>query len=113
MKTRNKPVSKKALSSGKKYRLWGNKNKQGLRRIQALRDIPKYGVEAGDLGGWVESETNLSQEGDCWIGDEAKVFGRAWVFERARVYWNARVYRDAEVSGNAKVSGVLSGDSLR
>lgn len=27
-----------------------------LHRITALRDIPRHGVKAGDLGGWIESE---------------------------------------------------------
>lgn len=33
-----------------------------LHRIRALVDIVRYGVKAGDLGGWIESEANLSQE---------------------------------------------------
>ena len=74
-------------------------------RIRALKDIPRYGVKAGDLGGYVESEWNLSQEGDCWVG------GNAWVYENARVCgnaWvggNARVHEDAQVNGNAWVGG--------
>ena len=49
-----------------------------LYRIQALMDFRD--VKTGDLGGWVESEKNLSQEGLCWIYDEGKVYGNAWVF---------------------------------
>ena len=45
-----------------------------LRRIRALRDIPRYHVKAGDLGGWVGPEKNLSQEGDCWVGGNARVY---------------------------------------
>ena len=41
-----------------------------LYRIIALKNFAD--VEAGDLGGWVETENNLSQEGDCWIYNEAK-----------------------------------------
>ena len=79
-----------------------------LYRIQALKDFGN--VKAGDLGGWVEKESNLSQEGLCWIYDEGKVFGNAKVFENAWVYDNAQVsgyaeaYGDAEVFGNAQVS---------
>ena len=101
----NKPVSKKALESGKKYRLWGKKNKEGLRKIQALRDIPKFNVKVGNLGGWVESEKNLSQGGDCWVGDEAWVYGDAQVFGDAWVHGDAQVYGSARVSGNAWVYG--------
>ena len=36
-----------------------------LFRIRALEDFSS--VKAGDLGGWVESESNLSQEGTCWV----------------------------------------------
>ena len=49
----------------KKYELTEEVNKQGLHRIRALKDIPLYGVKKGDLGGFVERENNLSQEGDC------------------------------------------------
>ena len=38
-----------------------------LYRIESLVDIPSIGVRKGDLGGWVESESNLSQDGDGWI----------------------------------------------
>ena len=37
-----------------------------LHRIRALRDV-REDVHAGDLGGFVQSEENLSQEGQCWI----------------------------------------------
>ena len=33
-----------------------------LYRIESLVDIPSIGVRKGDLGGWVESESNLSQD---------------------------------------------------
>lgn len=44
-------------------------------QIRALRDIPRHGVNAGDLGGWVESEDNLSQEDDSWIGEYGTFLG--------------------------------------
>ena len=46
-------------------------------RIRALRDIPQQNVKAGDLGGYVEGEHNLSQDGDAWIRDGICVFGPA------------------------------------
>lgn len=72
---------------------------QPLYRIRALRDIPAYGVKAGDLGGFVESEANLSHEGDCWIADNAAVF------EKARITANALVKDHARVSGRARIRG--------
>ena len=62
-------------------------------RIKALVNIERYGVKAGDLGGWVEKEDNLSQSGNAWVSSNAKVSG------------DAVVYGNAEVSGDAKVSG--------
>lgn len=34
-------------------------------------------VSVGDVGGWVESEKNLSQEGDAWVFGNAEVYGDA------------------------------------
>lgn len=50
-----------------------------LHRIRALRNIPRYGVRSGDLGGWIEKENNLSHEGDAWVSGDARVFGNARV----------------------------------
>lgn len=45
-------------------------------------------IADGELGGWLESEANLSQEGDAWV------YGNAQVYGNARVSGNARVYGD-------------------
>lgn len=66
-----------------------------LYRIKALRDFGN--VKAGDIGGWVESYNNLSQEGNCWIYDNAKVYDKATVSD------NAQIHDFAEISGCAKV----------
>ena len=76
-----------------------------LHRIRALRDISLYGVKAGELGGFVEGENNLSQDGDAWVSGDAKVYGNARVSGNAKVSGNAEVYGNAEVCGNAKVCG--------
>ena len=90
-----------------------------LYRIEALKDFGN--VKKGDKGGYVQSEENLSQEGDCWISDNAKVCdnalvsgnaqvcgnaivcGNAQVFENAIVYCKTKIYGDAYVFGNAQV----------
>ena len=87
-----------------KYELT-NESLDGLYRIRALRDIPRYGVKAGDLGGWVESEKNLSQDGECWVGGSALVYGHAQVTGNALVDGDARVYENAWVGGSARVRG--------
>ena len=67
-----------------------------LYRIKALSSFGY--VSAGDLGGFLESEKNLSQNGDAWVYGNAEVYGDAWVYGNARVYGDARVYGNAEVS---------------
>ena len=74
-----------------------------LRRIKALKNF-RY-VNAGDLGGYIEKEENLSHDGDAWVSDNAWVYGNAWVCDNARVYGNAWVYGDAWVCDNARVYG--------
>ena len=70
-----------------------------LFRIKALVDIERHGVKKGDLGGWIEKESNLSHDGDAWV------YGNSWVYGDARVSGNACVSGNAQVYGNACVSG--------
>lgn len=58
-----------------------------LFRIKAL--ISFGNVKEGDLGGYVENESNLSHSGDAWVSGEARVYGEAWVYDNARVYGEA------------------------
>ena len=83
-----------------------------LKRIRAKVEFKlKCGIiiRKGELGGWIEKESNLS--GNAWVSgnaevyDDAFVYGNALVYGDAEVYGNARVYGDAEVYGNARVSG--------
>ena len=74
-------------------------------QIRALRDIPEHGVKKGDLGGYVEGEHNLSQEGSCWIADKEEVCEQARVEEDAYVGGQAVVWDDAVIRGQAVVDG--------
>ena len=94
-----------------------------LYRIQAVKDFGD--VKKGDLGGWIETEKNLSQDDYAWVGGEAMVFnnalvsGNAWVFDDAMVYGNAWVTGDAKVFNSARIFGearvfgnaIVSGDA--
>jgi acyl-[acyl carrier protein]--UDP-N-acetylglucosamine O-acyltransferase len=80
-----------------------NLENPNLKRIQALIDIPRHLVTAGDIGGWVQSETNLSQEDDCWIGNQACVTDNACVKNSAYVGGWANVGGSAQIVGLAKV----------
>ena len=68
-----------------------------LFQIKALIDIEKYGVKAGDLGGWVEKEENLSHEGNAWVFDNAQVSGNAQVFDNAQVSGDAFLKSRADI----------------
>ena len=62
-------------------------------------------VSKGEMGGWVEKENNLSQNGNAWVSGDAQVYGDAQVSGNAQVYGDAQVYDDAQVYGNAQVYG--------
>lgn len=66
-----------------------------LYRIEALKDFGD--VKKGDKGGFIENESNLSQNGDCWVSDDAKVY------DTAKVYDDAKVYGDAAVCGETRI----------
>ena len=92
-----------------------------LFRIKAL--VAFGDVKEGDLGGFVEKESNLANSGKAWVSGDAgvsgdaqisgnaQVSGNAWVYGSAKVYGdayvsgNAWVFGDARVSGNARVYG--------
>ena len=94
---------------------------KALYRIEALKDFGE--IKKGDKGGFIESEDNLSHEGDAWVSDDAFVYdnacvygtacvsdnacvcGNACVSDNACVYGNARVCGNARVSDNACVYG--------
>ena len=82
-----------------------------LHRIEALKSF--HSVTKGDLGGYVESESNLSHDDNCWVFADAKVFANAKVFDESQVFGNAQVYGNAEVYGNAMIFGKahVSGDA--
>ena len=81
--------------------------------IRALKDFGS--IKAGSYGGYLESESNLSQEGNCWVcpdamvSGNARVCGDAWVSGNAWVCGNAMVYGNARVFGDAEL---LSGEVM-
>ena len=54
-----------------------------LHRIKAIVDF--CCIKAGEIGGWIETEDNLSQYGDSWVSGDARVYGNAWVYGDAQV----------------------------
>lgn len=78
-----------------------------LYRIVATKSFstPYRKINAGDFGGLVSSEENLSQDGNCWIFYDAIVVEDAFVRDNAMVCGSAVVADSALIKGNAFVSG--------
>lgn len=91
-------------------------------RVKAVKDFGD--ITAGTQGGYVQSEDNLSQTGNAWVGcdptgcaivgDDAKVYDNALVSGGGSTDFSGkpdeyggatRVMNDAQVYGNAKVLG--------
>lgn len=67
-----------------------------LRQIIALRDF--HDVTAGSQGGWLDDESALSHDGNCWIYDENSV-----VYAGAQIQGNARITQACVISHAARI----------
>ena len=87
---------------------WDGVKSHVMYRIQNLK--------TGELGGYIESEDNLSHEGSCWVGEQAQVAGNvritgdAIVTGQAQVYGNVTVQDGVRICDTAYVSAVNRGD---
>lgn len=92
-----------------KYKLTDNRiitpDGKSLRQIQSVRNfrIDCWDISVGDLGGYVESESNLSQAGTCWIFPDAQVWGRASVADDAIVKGAARISGSTRIIDHAMI----------
>ena len=66
-----------------------------LRQIKAVRSFDI--VKNGDIGGWIEKESNLSHDGNAWVYGDARVYGDAQVYGNAWVCGDARVCESARI----------------
>jgi hypothetical protein len=83
----------KGVNNMKKYELTNDTievNGKTFYRIRALKDFGN--IEKGELGGYVESENILSQEGNCWI------------------YGGATVANGRTVTGDTEIHPLLDND---
>ena len=99
----------------KKYKFTGESKKWGNRtllRIVATRDFGS--VKAGEVGGWIEKESNLSHEGNCWVYDNGAVYGNGKVYSNGRVYGHGLVHENGVVCDNGRVhgNGIVSGNGI-
>ena len=72
-----------------------------LYRIRALKDFSD--VKKGDLGGWVSSEDNLSQEGNCWIYNEAKCMDNAKMYNNSTMHDYSEMYDYSIMRGDSEM----------
>lgn len=86
---------------------------QKVFRIRALRTIP-YVVKAGELGGYIAKEDNLSQTGACWVGENAMAFDDARIYENAILAGRALAYGKAYLRGAVHVreSAIIRGNAI-
>lgn len=93
--------------SDKKYVLLSDDTVQvdgvTLYRVKAVKSF--CDVSEGDLGGYIEKESNLDHTGIAWVYEKAKVFSKARVFGNAQVFGIARVGGEAKVYEDARVYG--------
>ena len=92
--------------SNKKFELTTNTKVLLGKKLFQIKALVSFGnVEAGELGGYIEKEENLSHDGNAWVCGNAEVYGNAKVYGNAWVYGDAKVYGDARVCGDAWVYG--------
>ena len=76
------------------------------KKLFRIKALVEFGiVKEGELGGFVEKESNIDDDGNAWVSGNAQVFGNAKISGNAQVYGNAKVFGNAWVYGNAWVSG--------
>ncbi|WBM68843.1 YdcK family protein [Buttiauxella sp. WJP83] len=92
------------------YLIDGKKQQVKLWQVMALYDFGD--VKAGQLGGWIENEDNLSQHGHCWIyGSECVVYGGSNVADDAQIHGSSTLCHQAHVSGKSFVEqSLISGE---
>lgn len=82
-----------------------------LHRIKAVRPFRLANgatVLKDEIGGFIESEANLDQEGGCWIGYNAMVYGNAYVCDNAEIRGTSKIFGRALVKDRACIySGAL------
>lgn len=114
MKNISEYINEARAQSGPKYVLGEETRKNGKTFVQviAARDIRPAGVDVyikkGEAGGWIESEANLSQDGECWICPGVYVSGGSSISGDSLVRTikgEIEISGDCSVFGNAKILG--------
>lgn len=85
-----------------------------LHRIKALKTINGDKIiKVGELGGWVEGEYNLSQNGTSWIHDDSCVYDDAQVLNDAQIFNNSKICDSAIIKGKSYIfNGVIGNNTI-
>ena len=77
----------------KKYEITDEEKQIGKATVHRIIAVRNFGdVKKGDLGGFIESESNLSHEGKCWVYDDSAVYEFAEVTDNAKIENCSSVY---------------------
>jgi len=72
-----------------KYRMIPASTPPGVPQLYYVEALKDFGdVREGDIGGQIESEHNLSQQGDCWVYKGALIAGGWRIQGDTQVYDN-------------------------
>lgn len=77
-------------------------------RIVATESNATLGINQGDLGGFIEKKSNLSEDGNAWVFPECIVLGDSEISGNA-VIKGKSVIKDVVVGLNSSVSVSISG----
>ena len=59
------------------YKMYFGRKLFQIRALVSIEDV----VEAGEIGGYIEKEENLSQFGNSWVSGNACVYGNEYVHD--------------------------------
>jgi hypothetical protein len=62
-----------------------------VKRIRSLVANAAFGLPAGALGGYIESEKCLDVSGNAWVSGDAQVYGNARVYGDGLIFWASKV----------------------
>lgn len=90
------------MATNSKYQFTNNKKVvfgQTLIQIQATKDFTRadgYKIKEGDLGGFIQNEQNLSQNGLCWLDETSYALHSARILDDALAL-NGSILRDNSI----------------
>ena len=96
-------ASVEAAAAAAKYELVASDTKvEDGRKLTRVRLVSK-----GTLGGYIESQDNLSQSGSCFLDDQSRAYGQARITDDAQLHGLAK--DSARLSGRGQVYGAIYG----